>query len=40
MGNNEPNKVVSALKEARQCSARALGMGNEDEQSQGHEQIN
>ncbi|KAL9187061.1 hypothetical protein ACHAXT_010781 [Thalassiosira profunda] len=33
LGNGEPAKVQDALKEARQCCERALGMDNDDEQS-------
>ncbi|EED91975.1 predicted protein [Thalassiosira pseudonana CCMP1335] len=33
MGGGEQSKVVSALKEARSCCVRALGMDNEDERS-------
>lgn len=32
---NDPTNVERALKEARRCSERALGMDNEDEQSRG-----
>ena len=33
LGNSEPSKVEKAIKEARQCCERALGVDNEDEQS-------